>query len=108
MSLVTRKLRFRRGFVVVTLRCPSTAPGGCTGRLTLTLRSGGKAAATVVLGRATFKATAGRAAKVRVKLTKAGRVMLRRLATLKAALKVVARDGAGQSKTRTYAVTIKR
>jgi hypothetical protein len=109
MALVTRKLKFKRGVVVVTLRCPATvAAGPCTGRVALTARSAGKAAATVTIGRATFKAAAGSRVSVRVRINKAGRALLRRSKTLKAKLKVAARDGRGQSKTTTHAVTIKR
>ena len=106
------RLRYRGGRVPVTLRCPAGS-GGCKGTLTLTARSGGsrsagRAAATVVLGRAGFSAAAGRSAVVRVRITSKGKALLRRARRTRSTLRVVARNAAGQSKTTTRAVTIRR
>lgn len=84
-------LTVRAGVVSLKLGC---APGGatCTGRATLTAggSGGGKATKTTTLGSTAVKIAAGRTATVRIKLTAAGKRLLRKSRRLKARLTVTA------------------
>jgi len=101
VSLVSTKLRFSRRFVTVTLRCPAGTIGGCSGRTKLTARR-------VRLGRAAFSIAPGAQAKVKVRVTRAGRRMLGRVSKLAAKDTNAAQDRAGHSKTSAARVTIRR
>jgi hypothetical protein len=109
VKLVSARLSYARKVVTVKLRCPAATVGRCTGRAKLTTkrRSGAGSARTVVLGRAPFSIKAGSRAKIKVKVTRAGRRLLRRVLRLRGRATNAARDGAGRSKTTAAAVTIR-
>jgi hypothetical protein len=111
VRLVSTKLRFARRSVVITLNCPAATAGRCSGRSKLTARlrrPGARAVSTITLGRATFSIAAGKQAKVRVRVSRAGQRLLNRTRRLRGRASNAARDGAGQSKTTVAAVTIRR
>jgi hypothetical protein len=101
VSLASTRLRFARRAVTVTLRCPAATIGGCAGRTKLTARR-------VRLGRAGFSIAPGRQARVKVRMTRAGRRLLGRVPKLAAKSANAAHDGAGQAKTSAVRVTIRR
>jgi hypothetical protein len=111
VRLVSTRLSFARRSVVLTLNCPAATAGRCSGRTKLTARRrrpGARAVSTVALGRATFSIAAGKQAKVRVRVSRAGQRLLNRTRRLRGRASNAARDGAGQSKTTVAAVTIRR
>ena len=111
VRLVSSRLAFARGRITVTLRCPAGTVGRCTGRTRLAARHrrpGSSAASTVILGRAPFSIAPGQRGKVKVRVSRAGRRLLGGAHPLRAKDTNAARNGAGQSKTRVTAVTIRR
>ncbi len=109
VKLVSTRLSFGGRFVTLKLSCPPGTVGRCSGRTELTAkrRAGAGAARSVRLGRATFSIAAGRQAKVRVRVSRAGRRLLGRTRRLRARDTNAARDGAGRSKTTVASVTIR-
>jgi hypothetical protein len=107
VRLVSTRLSFSRGFITVILRCPAGTVGRCSGKTKLTARrrTGSR---RVTLGRARFSIAADRRAMVRVRASRAGRRLLRRVPRLRGRAVNAAGDGAGQSKTTVAAVTIRR
>jgi hypothetical protein len=103
VELVSRRLTFRRRQVTLTLRCPAGTVGGCSGRTTLSSST----ATRVVLGRAAFSITAGTDAKVKVRVSRAGRRLLGRTRRLRARATNAARDRAGQARTTVTRVTVR-
>ena len=111
VRLVSSRLAFARGRITVTLRCPAGTVGRCTGRTKLAARNRrprSSAASTVILGRAPFSIAPGQRVKVKVRVSRAGRRLLGGAHPLRANDTNAARNGAGQSKTRVTAVTIRR
>jgi hypothetical protein len=109
VKLVSTRLSFGGRFVTLRLSCPPGTVGRCLGgtKLTVKRRAGSRAARSVTLGRAPFSMAAGRQAKVRVRVSGAGRRLLGRARHLRARDTNAARDGAGRSKTTVAAVTIR-
>ena len=101
VELVSSKLSFGGRFIAVRLSCPGGTVGGCAGRTKL-------AARWVTLGRARFSIAPGAQAKMKVRVTRAGRRLLRAAPRRRGAASIAARDGAGGSKTTRAAVTIRR
>jgi hypothetical protein len=101
VELVSRRLAYTRGAIVVKLRCPAGTIGRCSGRTKL-------AARTIKLGRGAFSIAAGGRATVKVRATRAGRRLLAGAPRLRAKATVRARNGAGASKITMAAVTIRR
>jgi hypothetical protein len=110
VKLVSSKLSFGGRFVTLKLSCPAGTIGRCSGRTKLAARrrATSGAASTVVLGRAPFSIAAGRQAKVKVRVSRAGRRLLGRVRRLRGTDVNAARDGAGRLKTTVAAVTIRR
>ena len=110
VKLVSTRLSFGRRFITVKLSCPAGTVDSCSGRTKLTARrrTSPRAARPVVLGRAPFSIAAGGQAKVRVRVSRAGRRLLGRVRRLGGKDTNAARDGAGRSKTTAAAVTIRR
>lgn len=111
VSLVSSRLAFDGRFVAPRLLCPVGTIGRCTGRITLTAKrraSGSRSATAVRLGTASFSIATGTQAKVKVRVSRAGRRLLRRGSRLKARDTNAARDGAGRSMKTVAAVTIRR
>ena len=95
------KVSFNRaGRGTIRIGCPAgEASGPCKGKLTLStrgkVRSGGKKR-IVLLAKAKFSAGAGKSAKVKLRLSAAGRKLLRKVpAARKLKLKVTVSDSAG-------------
>jgi hypothetical protein len=107
VDLVSRKLTYARRAIAVRLRCPAGTVGRCWGRTTLTARARRASARRVTLGRARFSIAPGNRARVKVRVTRAGRRLLNRVPRLRGRAVNVARDGASQSKTIRAAVTIR-
>jgi hypothetical protein len=107
VRLVTRRVTYARRFVTVRLSCPAGTVGRCSGRTKLTARRR-TSSRRVTLGRARFSIAAGQQARVRVRISHAGRRLLRRVPQLRGRAVNAARDGAGRSKTTVARVTIRR
>jgi hypothetical protein len=108
IALASGRLTYERGTIAVTLRCPAGTTGRCTGRTRLTARPRRTSTRRVTLGRANFSVAPGRRGRIAVRVTRAGRHMLRRVPRLRARAVTAARDGAGQARTTRTAVTIRR
>ncbi len=111
VRLVSTKLTTSGRFVTLRLSCPAGTVGRCSGRTKLTARrrrTSSRAATTVVLGRAPFSIGPGKQARVRVRMSKAGRRLLSTRRRLRAKDTNAAHDGAGRSKGTVAAVTIRR
>jgi PKD repeat protein len=111
VKLVSGGLSFGGRFVTLKLSCPAATVGRCTGQTKLSARrrrSGSGAAATVALGRANFSIAAGKQARVRLRVSRAGRRLLGRTARLRGRATSAARDAAGRTKTTVAKVTIRR
>jgi hypothetical protein len=111
VRLASTRLALARGLITVTLRCPSGTVGRCSGKTRLTARrraTSSRAATTVTLGRAAFSIAAGKQARVRARVSRAGRRLLGRVRRLRGKDTNAARNGAGQSRTTVAAVTIRR
>src|SRR5215208_580382 len=72
VKLVTRRLTDARRIITVRLSCPAGTVGRCSGRTKLTARRRASSR-RVTLGRASFSIAAGARAKVRVRVSRAGR-----------------------------------
>jgi PKD repeat protein len=107
VRLVSTRLSFGGRFVALTLRCPAGTIGRCSGRSTLTARRRASSR-PIVLGRARFSVAAGQQAKALVRVSRAGRRLLRRAPRLRGRATNAALDGAGRSKTTVARVTIRR
>jgi hypothetical protein len=109
VRLVSTRLSFGGRFVTLRLSCPAGTVGSCSGRTKLSAwrRSSSRPASTVTLGRAAFSIAPGGQAKVRVRVSRAGRRLLSRVRRLRGRDVNAARDGTGRSKTTVAAVTIR-
>ena len=99
-----RRAMVRRGAVSLVLSCPSDAAMFCRGGVSLTHRfraaqSSAAAAKTVRLGNAKFSIASGKAGRVRVKLSSAGRRILAGRRRLKVNVKTTARDSLSRKRT---------
>jgi hypothetical protein len=110
VRLVSTRLSFGGRFVALKLSCPAGTVGRCSGRTKLSARrrASSGTASSVTLGRAPFSIAAGKQAKVRVRVSRAGRRLLGRARRLRGIDTNAARDAAGRSKTTVAAVTIRR
>jgi hypothetical protein len=111
VKLVSTRLTLAGRFITVKLSCPAATAGRCTGKTKLTARhrrAGSRTAATVTLGRAGFSIAAGKQAKVKVRVTRAGRRLFSKTRRLRGRAANAAHDGAGLSKTTATAVTIRK
>ena len=104
--------RARRPTVSIAVNCPTSEPGGCRGTLTLTtLRAVavGRVRAVVVLGTAGFALRSGETRTLRVRLA-TGAARLARGGRLRARVRTVSRDAAGNvaESTRSYTITVRR
>ncbi|MFL5782291.1 MAG: hypothetical protein ACJ760_13335 [Thermoleophilaceae bacterium] len=98
--------------VPVTVRCPAKAEGRCVGSLVLKtakkIKTPSGQKRFVTLGHASFSILAGKAPKVQVPLSQAGKTALRKHDPLGAIATATARDGSGKSKVTSGKVTVKR
>jgi hypothetical protein len=111
VRLVSTRLTMSGRIITLRLSCPAGTVGRCSGRTTLTAsrrRTSSRPATTVILGRAPFSIGAGRRARVRVRVSSAGRRLLRAGRRVREKDRNVARDGVGHSKGTVAAVTIRR
>ncbi len=111
VKLISSRLLLRRGFIVVKLSCPAGTAGKCAGNTKLSARrraAGSRAARTVKLGRAGFSIAAGGQAKVKVRVSRAGRRLFAHTRRLRGRAATAAHDTAGRSKTTSARVTIRR
>jgi hypothetical protein len=111
VKLVSTRLTLAGRFITVKLSCPAATAGGCTGRTTLTARhrrAGSRTAATVKLGRAGFSIAPGQQAKLKVRVTRAGRRLFAKSRRLRGRAANAAHSGTGESKTTVAAVTIRK
>lgn len=107
VELVSRKLTYVRRSIAVRLRCAAATVGSCSGRTKLTaLRR--SSARRVTLGRVRFSIAAGAQARVRVRVSRAGRRLLGSARRLRGRAVNATRDAAGRSKTTRAVVTIRR
>jgi len=111
VRLVSSRLTMSGRFITLRLSCPAGTVGRCSGRTKLSAsrrRTSSRPAATVLLGRAPFSIGAGRQARVRVRVSRAGRRLLSTGRRVRGKDANTARDGTGQSKGTVAAVTIRR
>jgi hypothetical protein len=111
VKLVSTKLAYARRSITLRLSCPASTAGNCTGRTKLTARhrsSGSRSATVVKLGRARFQVAPGKVAKVKVRVTRAGRRLFAGTRRLRGRAASAAHDGAGLSKTTVAAVRIRK
>ena len=111
VKLISTALTLKRGFVVVKLSCPAATAGRCSGATKLSARRkrvGTRAAANVKLGRARFSIAAGGRAKLKVRVSRAGRRLFAHRRRLRGRAASSAHDAAGLSKTTTSHVTIRK
>jgi hypothetical protein len=101
VGLASTRLSFRGGTIALRLTCPAGTPGRCTGRARLRARHRR-------LGRAAFSIAAGSQARVKVRVSRAGRRLLGRVRRLRGRLTITAHDAAGRSSTTVTAVRIWR
>ena len=111
-SLGGRTLTVGAGGIVLDILCPAGSPG-CAGTATLTTTpSGGvpravaAARRTVKLGSKRYAVAAGRRAKVKVRLTAAGRKLMKRRRSVRARL--VLRETSGATRTATVRLRRRR
>ena len=107
VELASPKLTYAGGAITVRLRCPAGTSGRCSGQTTLTARRR-TSPRRVSLGRAAFSIAPGSSARVKVRVTRAGRRLFRRASRLRGGAVDFTRDDAGRSKTTKTAVTIGR
>lgn len=109
MGIGSRTITASRARVLgVKLSCPASEPGGCTGTLTLVSdKAFASARKRVSLGTARFSIAAGKTAVVKVRLSRAGQRLLKRLGRVRARLTLTAADKAGNTSTKTVLVTVK-
>jgi len=110
VTLVSTRLIMAARFITLKLSCPTGTMGRCSGRTTLSTRvrrSRSGAAHQVRLGGAAFSIEAGKQARVRVHVSRAGRQLLKRTRRLRGRATNAARNGAGESNTAVAAVTIR-
>jgi hypothetical protein len=111
VRLVSTRLTMSGRFITLRLSCPAGTAGRCSGRTKLSAsrrRTPSRPAATVLLGRAPFSIGAGRQARVRVRVSRAGRRLLSTRRRVRGKDANTARDGTGQTKGTVVAVTIRR
>jgi hypothetical protein len=107
VKLIATRLAFGGRFITLKLSCPVGTVGRCSGRTKLTARRRA-GARPVTLGKAPFSIAAGTPAKVKLRVSRAGRRLLGRTRRLRGKSISAAHDGAGRSKTTVAAVTIRR
>jgi hypothetical protein len=98
-----RLLRVKGTGTLVPVRCAQTASGFCRGRLEIRPRRGTRA-----LGRASFSLLPGQRIRLRVELTSAALISLKRTGALRATLVVTVRDRNGPAPRRVIATTVRR
>ena len=98
------KVRLNRsGRALLRIACPAGAQGQCAGKLVLTSIQPVAAAAKpkrIKLGTHKFRTAAGKTTRVKVRISRAGREVIRRRGRLGAKLVVTSTDGSGQRKTK--------
>lgn len=92
------------GIALISLHCPATQSGFCKGKLTL---AGSAATSARKLGSGSYKISAGKRAKVKVKLTKKARAALARKHKLSVKATARSRDDAGNLATTRAKVVLK-
>jgi hypothetical protein len=111
VKLVSSRLALAGRSIPVTLSCPAAASGRCSGRMKLTARRhrpSSRVADTVTLGRAAFLIPAGKRARLRLRISRAGQRLFARASRLRGRAVSAAYSGTGESKTTVTAVTIRR
>jgi hypothetical protein len=108
VSLVSSTLIYARRAITVRLRCPAGTVGRCSGRTKLTAKRRRTSSRRISVGRAAFSIAPGSQARVKVRVTRAGRRLIRRVPRVRGRAVNVAGDAAGQSKTIRAAVTVRR
>ena len=104
VRLVSTRLTVAGRFITVRLSCAAGTAGGCSGATKLTARR----RRTVTLGRTSFSIAAGQRARVRVRVSRAGRRLFAHSRRVSGRAANAAHSGSGQSKTTVAAVTIRR
>jgi hypothetical protein len=107
VTLVSTRLALSGKFITLKLSCPVGTAGGCSGQTKLSARRR-TGTRRVALGKARFTMAAGARAKVRLRLSRAGRQRLAGVRRLRARNAITAHDGAGVSKTTVANVTVRR
>jgi hypothetical protein len=108
VELVSSSLIYARRAITVRLRCPAGTVGRCSGRTKLTAKRRRTSSRRIRVGRAAFSIAPGSQARVKVRVTRAGRRLIRRVPRVRGRAVNVAGDAAGQSKTIRAAVTVRR
>jgi hypothetical protein len=111
VKLISTKLVLKRRFIVVKVSCPAGTAGTCAGVTKLSTRrprTASRAARTVSLGRASFSIAAGGQARVRVRVSRAGRRLFAHTRRLRGRAASAAHDAAGLSQTTRARVTIRK
>ncbi len=105
VRLSKRAVPVRKGVATLPIAC---RVADCSGLVTLLPRAGAAAAKKkpATLGSATFTAKAGKTARVKVKLNRAGKALLKKHRSVKVKARVTFRSGGGKPATAT--ITLKR
>jgi hypothetical protein len=90
--VASQTVTVRKGVAAIRVSCPKGPSGACAGALTL------KQGKKLALGKKAFKVKAGRATRVKVRISKKGRRSLSRRGTLRARASVNALDALGTKK----------
>ena len=111
VKIPTQTSTAKHGRVPVMVRCPAKAKGRCQGTLVLkTSKKIGKPGNkhVVTLGKTSFSIAAGKAPKVKVPLSKAGKNAVRHHRSLACTATATSHDSRGRTKVTSGQVTVKR
>jgi hypothetical protein len=106
----------RHGLARISVRCPRGTFGSCIGTLTLVTASkvrvprhgrARRAAKRLLLGQVGFNIASGKAVKVPIQISKAGRKVIARRRVLKSNASITAHDRLGTSKKTAFSVRVK-
>jgi Ca2+-binding RTX toxin-like protein len=105
VTISGKTVKAKGGVITVKVKCPASEVS-CRGKVTL--RTAGKVNGKVILlGSRSFKAAGGKIATVKIKLSAKNRKLLAKLGKLRVKATVVARDAAGNVKTKTKTFVVK-
>ena len=110
VTILTGKVKVKKGRAAIKLQCPAGAPA-CAGRLTLSTPRAvriGRARVVVVLGGASYRIAPGATATVRVKLPKSLRAIAGRKRSLRARAVAVTEAAGGVTLTSSRTLTLTR
>jgi hypothetical protein len=95
----TVKLK-RNGSVSLSVSCPASEPGGCSGSISLETAAQVRAVKRKVkLGRSSFRIGGGKSGSVELRLSKKNRKIVKKLRKVRVLVVINARDQVGNART---------